>query len=92
MPSLSDIRELLRGWAVWKKIEELPSRMDALEQRVAGLEQRLSRAPGEACPSCGALELRVVESVPSKTFEALGIRDHKLRCGACGFEDVRQTG
>ncbi len=88
MAVLSELTELLRRWDVWKRVEEAPQRIEALEKRVAALELLLQRAPGEACPSCGALENRVIESRPAVSH---GGRDHVYRCGDCGFEDVKMV-
>lgn len=87
MVVIADIVELLKRWDRWRRIDETPERVDALETRIAELEARLQRAPGEACPSCGELEFRVVSSRPSPL--GLGSRNHSLKCQKCGFEDVR---
>lgn len=44
MTVLAEITELLRRWDVWKRVEEAPARIDALEKRIAELESRLQRA------------------------------------------------
>jgi transposase-like protein len=90
MTVLADITDLLRSWNVWRRVEEAPARIDALEKRVAELEARLQRAPGEACPRCGALEYRVMTSEPTRHggFAHLGARDHHYKCQACGFQDT----
>lgn len=91
MAILSEITDLLRRWDVWKRVEEAPDRIDCLEKRVAELEAKLARAPGEACPRCGALEYRVIEAKPhpEADFARMGSRLHVLRCGECGFSDER---
>ena len=89
MVILGDLVELLKRWDVWKKVEAAPARIDELEKRVAALEDRLRRAPGEACPSCGALDFRVERSEPARTFGGMGARTHYLKCGACGFADEK---
>ena len=58
MTVLSEVTELLRRWDVWKRVEAAPERIDELERRLVNLESKLKRAPGEACPKCGALEFR----------------------------------
>jgi C4-type Zn-finger protein len=87
-----DIVELLKRWDRWRRIDETPERVDALEKRIAELESKLQRAPGQACPSCGALEFRVISSNPSAPpFGQLGARDHTYKCQSCGFQDVRHV-
>lgn len=70
-------------------MEEAPERIDQLEQRLTELESKLQRAPGEACPSCGALEFRVKSSTPNDTFGDLGGVDRLMRCADCGYEETQ---
>ncbi len=90
MVGVGDIIELLKGWPRFKRIEEAPERIDALERRVAELESQLQRAPGEACPKCGALEFRIdrTERDPGPLGQ-LGTRIQYLKCNSCGFTDQR---
>jgi hypothetical protein len=88
MVGVGDIVELLKRWDRFKRIDETPERVDALEARVAELERRLQRAPGEACPHCGAFEYRVERTEPAQgPFATLGVRIRHTKCGACGFSD-----
>jgi DNA-directed RNA polymerase subunit RPC12/RpoP len=72
-------------------------RIADLESRVAALERRLERAPGEACPHCGALSFRVQNSEPDAHSRNSLIRE--MRCEECGFKerwtvrpiDIQQT-
>jgi hypothetical protein len=90
MATLTNIVELLQRWDFWRRLEATPDRVDALERRIAELELKLKRAPGEACPKCGALEFRVTNSKPAEPpLDMLGARVHILRCGDCGFKDQR---
>jgi hypothetical protein len=89
MAVLSEITELLKRWDVWKRVEEAPGRIDALEKRIAELEAKLQRAPGEACPRCGALEYRAEKSVPHPQFGEMGTRVHHMKCGECDFADEK---
>ena len=56
MVGLGDIVDLLKRWDRWRRIDETPERVDALEKRITELEARLQRAPGSACPACGEQE------------------------------------
>jgi hypothetical protein len=90
MAILGEITELLRRWDVWKRVEAAPDRIDALEKRVVELEARLQHAPGEACPSCGALSFRTIKSEPmAGPLSLMGAKQITLQCQDCGFEDVR---
>jgi hypothetical protein len=89
MAVLGEIVEILKRWDVWRRVEAAPDRIDELEKRVADLETRLQRAPGEACPSCGALDYRVERAERDTQFGEMGGRRHFLKCGSCGFTDQR---
>jgi hypothetical protein len=89
MAVLGEIVELLKRWDVWKRVEAAPERIDALEKRVAELEAKLRRAPGEACPSCGALAFRIMSSQPHPTLGVVGARVHHMKCEECGFTDQK---
>jgi hypothetical protein len=89
MAVLGEIVEILKRWDVWKRVEAAPDRIDALEKRIADLEARFQRAPGEACPRCGALDFRVEKSTPGGFAADLGGRIHHMKCGACNFTDEK---
>jgi hypothetical protein len=89
MAVLSELVEILKRWDVWKRVEEAPARIDELERRVTELERLLQRAPGEACPKCGALAYCVDRTEPHRTFGHMGTRIHYMKCQDCGFEDEK---
>ena len=94
MVGIKDIITLLEKWEPWKRIADAPDRVDELETRISALEARLQkplRAPGEACPQCGAYEFRVTSSRPTqnKVFAPLGVLDRTYQCGECGFSETR---
>jgi predicted Zn-ribbon and HTH transcriptional regulator len=66
-----------------EKIGEIVLHISDLQKRVAELEKRLERAPGEACPHCGALAFRVHDSAPA----GMGRLRREMKCGECGFEE-----
>ena len=80
MAILSEITELLRRWDVWKKVEEAPARLDALEARIMALEGALARCPAEGCPYCGARAWRLKEAPRAK----VGRRKEIWGCDECG--------
>src|SRR5947209_3264006 len=87
---LSDLVALMDRWNIWKEVRANADKVPALEKRIAALEDRLKRAPGDACPRCGALEFRTEKAVPHKGhFGRLGVVDRHLKCGACGHTEVR---
>jgi hypothetical protein len=85
-----DILALLDKIPIWKRVQEAPARIDALEKRIAELEAKLARAPGEVCPACGDHAMRVKGVQPARSGLArLGVRDYAYECESCGFKDVR---
>jgi hypothetical protein len=89
MFSLKDVLAVLDLWPVWKKIKSGPEQLEALEKRVTELEKRLSRCPGEACPSCGELSYRTVSSEPHPVMADVGAMERKMKCEKCGFTESR---
>ena len=93
MVVVGDIVELLKRWDRWRRIDETPERVDAVEKRIAELETKLKRAPGEACPKCGALEFRTEGTSPGSGLMGglgLGVIDRTLKCGACGHTETHR--
>jgi len=87
MFALKDILELLDRWPSWKKIQAAPSQIEALEQRLSQLENRLARCPGEACPRCGELSYRTSSSKPHHAMGHVGVNVHTMKCEKCGFTE-----
>lgn len=65
MGILEDVMKALDRIPSWKRIQQLPSEVDALEKRIKDLEGRLKPATGNQCPSCRAMAYRLVKSTPS---------------------------
>jgi len=86
---LSDLIGLLDRWAVWKEMKANADKVPQLERRIAALEARLQRAPGEACPRCGAYEFRVIKSERDQVLGRLGGMRQHLECKECGFKDEK---
>jgi len=91
MSTLDSILQLLNKWPAWKRITDTPDKLDKLEGRLAALEEKLRRAPGEACPKCGEWTWRVVSSQPSRAFGDMGVVDRLMRCEQCGFEERKMV-
>lgn len=92
MAVTGDILAILDKIPIWKRVQETPDRVDALEKRIAELEAKLQKAPGLACPACGELSFRVTASGPTKGgFGRLGARDITKTCQSCGFTDTEMV-
>ena len=92
MASLTgDILDVLKRWDRWRRIDETPERVDALEKRITELEAKLQCAPGEACPKCGALDFRTEKTTPhaGPMGRMAGSIDRHLKCGACAHTETR---
>ena len=93
MAVIGEILESLKRWDRWRRIDETPERIDALEKRITELEAKLQRAPGDPCPKCGALEFRTHSTKsgrgPLRGLGA-GIIDRELKCGACGHTETHR--
>jgi hypothetical protein len=77
---ITRIRELLQQA---EKIAQIITHLGALETRVADLEKRLERCPGEACPRCGNLTFRAADSAPA----GMGQVRREMKCTECGLEE-----
>lgn len=90
MGLLEDVMKALERIPAWKRINELPAEMSALQKRVAALEAKLGPKTGEECPKCGDRALHLISSAPSATFGFAGVKVDQMKCSACGFEESRQ--
>jgi hypothetical protein len=94
---VSDIKIGLRIWKylgiakeTWEQIVGTPEKVVQLERRVAELESRLQRAPGEACLHCGALAMRLDRTQkPMIWTHKYGALEYHWKCGECGFAVVK---
>jgi len=92
MFAIKDLLAILEQWPKWKRISDMPETFDGLAMRVAELEKRLARCPGEGCPHCGELAYRVSESTPdSGHFHDLGVTKRTMKCEKCGFSESKLT-
>jgi len=84
------IRGFLKKLPEWNRIQATPERVDSLEKRIAELENRLQRAPGKACPACGALEYWATATKPHPDF-GLDLSIRTMKCRECGFTEERSV-
>jgi hypothetical protein len=69
---------------IWVQLKIAPERIAALEKRIADLESKLARCPGEGCPRCGALAMRLEISERSRSlYSEFGAREETWRCTEC---------
>jgi len=86
-----EILAALRNWPLWKRMTDTPNRLDALERRLAALEQGSSRIEeeitigGKSCPSCGAADFEISETDSGDEFALSGTRKVTRTCRVCGY-------
>jgi uncharacterized protein with PIN domain len=84
---LKDILAALDRWPLWKRMGEAPERVDALEKRVAELEEKLGgKWPADVCPACGERAMRQKHALGP---DAKGMMQRTWACEACGHNDKR---
>ena len=89
MVGLKDLIGLLEKWPAWKRISEVPDRVDGIEQRLTKLEQLLAKAPGDACPKCGERAMRLTQPGRRLGSYPKEFRHDKWTCEKCGHLDER---
>ena len=91
MGILEDVMKALDRIPVWRRLQQLPDRADALERRIAALEEQLKPATGSKCPSCGVMAFKLVKSTPApEPWGSAGARQDHLHCQSCGYSDIRE--
>ncbi len=74
-----------------------PARVDELEKRLAALEGRLGKTPGDPslplCELCLQGRMKTVAVKDDPTFGFAGVKQHTIKCdnAACGHTDTRQV-
>lgn len=89
MVGLKDLLAVLDKWPVWKRVKEAPDRIDNLENRVEALEKRLEKVPGDACPACGSLAMRLTEQGRRMGGGLTSYRHDVWTCEECSYEEEK---
>jgi hypothetical protein len=86
MGMLEDIMKVLDRWEVWREVQKLPEKLEALERRIGELEQKIGgKWPPDVCKFCGERSLRLHQTYPA---DAKGKIEQIWECGSCGkFEN-----
>ena len=89
MGTLGDLRGWLNETPLWRELGKVPTRLDALEARMAAMEERLKTRPGETCPKCGEHAVRLQKQ--GRVFGSPGKqqREDTWMCGNCEHSEVR---
>ena len=88
MSTTSELLGLLDKIPAWKRINEVPARIDTLEKRLADLEKKMAGG-GDICPRCKQPTFALIESKPDDTFGELGFQKRTYKCEACGFSEKK---
>lgn len=62
MGVVGDVIDALQKLPWWKRLGDVPDRLEILEGKVAELAAQLEPAPGRRCEGCGHLTLRLWDS------------------------------
>lgn len=92
MGMLEDIMKTLERVPGWKRIAASPARLDALEARIAELEEKLRPSEGTACPKCRQMKFRITSSRSDPDFAFAGLQFDRWQCAACDYQVERQAG
>jgi hypothetical protein len=93
MIGTKDILAILEKVPLWRRLNELPAKIEELERRIALLEKRPELPICEAC-GIGHKRLSSV-SEPSGHFAAFagsGMQVERYKCDNCGFETQKNSG
>ena len=75
------------GWKQCQHMWAAPRNLEALEKRVAELEEKLdSKRPPDVCQACGERQVRLSWSAPGSTKTLIY---QAWSCKACGFVETR---
>ena len=86
MGIVDDILKALDRIPGWKRVQELPTEVDALKSRITALEEKLGdKWPADICKACGARALRMIDSFPLDK----GIIQQTWSCGECKGQELR---
>lgn len=94
MGMLEDVMKALDRIPIWKRVQQLPSEVEALRARVEQLEARLKPATGDQCPKCRAMHFQLIETrpEPGPFGRELGAMEDVRRCSSCGYERIDRDG
>jgi hypothetical protein len=83
---VEDILKALDRIPGWKRIQELPSEIDKLNERLGAIEQKYgTKWPPDVCRYCGEQQSRLYHSYGIDR----GFIRESWKCGACNREDDR---
>jgi hypothetical protein len=83
---LEDMLKALDRIPIWKRLQELPTEVEILKQKVADIEEKSgTKWPGEVCRACGERAARIAHShVNSKAVVC-----EVWHCEKCDHRDFR---
>jgi len=88
MGVIEDMLNALDRIEWWRELRGAPTRIAALEKKVAELEEKLgSKWPPDVCKFCGERAVRLDRSYPARE----GLIDQIWRCKECGQYENRSV-
>jgi transposase-like protein len=89
MFSLKDLNELLEKIPIWKKLIQLPEKLDSIEKRIKSIEDKMS-STGELCPYCKQPSLKLLEIKPHEMLGDVGLKVGYYKCDNCKKDYERE--
>jgi uncharacterized protein with PIN domain len=81
--------KVLKESPFWKRLTALPDKVDALERRIAEIENNLNRAPGEKCKYCGSYAVRKESEKVDYIGGEHDLKTEIWRCQQCSKTEIK---
>lgn len=84
MSWISDLLSVADRWKLWGRLKQAPDKIEALETRLAALEQLLETCPAECCPYCGVRAMRMDRQEARYNGQDVAGYNEIWNCADCG--------
>ncbi|MEQ9448856.1 MAG: hypothetical protein RLN70_08100, partial [Rhodospirillaceae bacterium] len=89
MGLLEDILKTLDRVPIWRRLQQVPSEVDEMKQRIVALEDKLNgKWPADVCRFCGEQAVRLKNVIGP---DAKGMLHESWVCEKCNGHDQRLT-
>ena len=89
MTTTNELLDLFEQIPAWRRVRELPERIDALERLLVELDARTKGRRAEHCPICNGGTLATVEVQEHPNFGHVGVQEWILHCSDCAHSEKR---
>jgi uncharacterized protein with PIN domain len=94
MGIVDDVLKAFDRIPIWRRLQEIPAELDELKARMAALEEKLGgrgKWPGDVCPYCGALAMRLTTQGQRRGAGVMEFRYDTWTCQECGKSEERKV-